>query len=167
MCRRRGSGSFRRGPDRSGRMVDGAVAASVYAVTRSVCACSATASAVCWVPVTVPGGNPVTELAVPGLSPRSPVITVGPVFEIADPARTAKLRAVPSLGWVAANVAAGQAPAITACDQDQQPDDPGTLGDTFDGHGGGRRLPDCHQRITPSNLSFCLGCVAIKAFRPG
>jgi hypothetical protein len=42
------------------------------------------------------------------------VITVGPVFGIADPARTAKLRAVPSLGWVAANAAAGQVPAITA-----------------------------------------------------
>jgi hypothetical protein len=46
--------------------------------------------------------------------PRLPVITVGPVFEIADPARTAKLRAVPSLGWVAANADAGQTPAKTA-----------------------------------------------------
>jgi hypothetical protein len=43
-----------------------------------------------------------------------PVITVGPVFEIADPARTAKLRAVPNLGWVAANADAGQTPAKTA-----------------------------------------------------
>jgi hypothetical protein len=42
------------------------------------------------------------------------VITEGPVLVIVDPARTAKLRAVPSLGWVAANAAAGQAPAITA-----------------------------------------------------
>jgi hypothetical protein len=31
-----------------------------------------------------------------------------------DPPRAAKLRAVPSLGWVAANPATGQAPAIRA-----------------------------------------------------
>jgi hypothetical protein len=43
-----------------------------------------------------------------------PVITVGPVLVIVDPARTAKLRAVPRLGWVAAKAAAGHAPAIAA-----------------------------------------------------
>jgi hypothetical protein len=42
------------------------------------------------------------------------VITLGPVFVIADPARTVKLRAVPNLGWVAAEAAAGQAPTTTA-----------------------------------------------------
>jgi hypothetical protein len=38
-------------------------------------------------------GKPVT--AVPGLNPRSPVIVVGPVSVIVEPARTAKLSAVP------------------------------------------------------------------------
>jgi hypothetical protein len=37
--------------------------------------------------LTVPGGNPVT--AVPGLTPRSPLITLGPVFVTVVPARTA------------------------------------------------------------------------------
>jgi len=36
------------------------------------------------------------------------------VFVIVDPARTAKFRAVPSLGWVAASAAPGQAPTIRA-----------------------------------------------------
>lgn len=88
--------------------VVGAEAASLYAITRSFLACSATASAVFLVAVTMPGGNPVKELALPGLRPRLPVITVGPVLVIVCPARTVKLRAVPSLGWVAANAAAGQ-----------------------------------------------------------
>jgi hypothetical protein len=46
----------------------------------------------CCVPLMVPGGKPVTEL--PGLNPRSPVTTVGPVFVTVEPARTAKLSAV-------------------------------------------------------------------------
>src|ERR1700693_4583254 len=66
----------------------------------------------CLTPVTLPGGMPVT--AEPGDNPRLPVITLGPVFVIVDPARTVKLRAVPSLGWVAANAVAGQTPATTA-----------------------------------------------------
>jgi hypothetical protein len=52
-------------------------------------------------PFTCPGGNPVTD--VPGLSPRSPLTVVGPVFVTVDPARTAKFAAVPSgTGAVAA-----------------------------------------------------------------
>ena len=42
---------------------------------------------------TVPGGNPVT--AVPGLTPRFPLIVLGPVLVTVVPARTAKLPAVP------------------------------------------------------------------------
>ena len=45
-----------------------------------------------------PRGNPVT--AVPGATPKSPVTTVGPVFVTVEPARTAKLCAVPSEGAV-------------------------------------------------------------------
>src|ERR1700691_2222969 len=50
---------------------------------------------------TMPGGNPVT--AVPGLTPRSPLMLLGPVLVTVVPARTAKLPAVPSpTGAVAA-----------------------------------------------------------------
>jgi hypothetical protein len=74
--------------------VAGRPAASLYAVVRSDWACSATASATCWVPlITVPGGKPVT--AVPGLTPRSPETVVGPVLVTAWPANTAKDAAVP------------------------------------------------------------------------
>jgi hypothetical protein len=82
-------------PTRSPETLTGGVrpAASLYAVVKSDCACSATASASCWAPSTVPGGNPVT--AVPGLTPRSPVTTLGPVLVTVVPARTAKALAVP------------------------------------------------------------------------
>jgi hypothetical protein len=59
-----------------------------------------------------PGGNP--DIAVPGNNPTPPLITVGPVFVIALPARTAKLAAVPKRGWVAANAAIGHAPRTRA-----------------------------------------------------
>lgn len=59
----------------------------------------------------IPGGNPVTEEEPLGLIPTSPLMVVAPVFVIADPARTAKLVAVPSLGWVAARAPTGQAAA--------------------------------------------------------
>ena len=42
-------------------------------------------------------------MAVPGLTPKSPVMTVGPVFVAAEPPSTAKLCAVPSVGAVCAN----------------------------------------------------------------
>jgi hypothetical protein len=77
-------------------------AASVYAVVRSDWACSATASATCWVPlITSPGGKPVTEL--PGLTPKSPDMTEAPVFVTVVPANTAKGVAVPKPtgGWAA------------------------------------------------------------------
>lgn len=61
---------------------------------------SATASSAWMVPPkTMPGGKPVTAL--PGLTPRSPVTMVGPVLFTVEPARTAKLAAVPSEGAVA------------------------------------------------------------------
>jgi hypothetical protein len=79
------------------------LAAALYAVVRSVCAWSATASAAWVVPLTVPGGKP--EIAVPGLTPRSPVSTEEPVFVTLWPARTAKLPAVPRSTAVAAALA--------------------------------------------------------------
>src|SRR5450432_1413716 len=62
-------------------------------------------------PVTVPGGNPVTEE--PGLTPRSPVITVGPVFVTVEAPSTAKFPAVPSGGaWAEAGAAAARRAAM-------------------------------------------------------
>ena len=72
--------------------VTGRPAASLYAVTRSFCACSATASAVWIVPFTV--GAPVMD--VPGETPRFPLIVVAPVFVTVVPASTPKDPAVPS-----------------------------------------------------------------------
>ena len=79
-------------------------ASVLYAVVVSFCAFSATASPKCVVPVTVPGGNPVTELAPFGEMPRSPVTTVGPVFVTADAPSTANGVAVP-IGTVCADAA--------------------------------------------------------------
>jgi hypothetical protein len=47
-------------------------------------------------PVAVPGGKPVT--AVPGLTAKSSVTTVGPVFVTVEAPRTAKVCAEPSGG---------------------------------------------------------------------
>jgi hypothetical protein len=96
-------------------------AASLYAVVKSASAPFATVPgpvAVYTVPVTAPGGNPVT--AVPGYTPRSPLMMLGPVFVTVVPARTPKLPAVPrptgavaaTAGCVAMNKAT--APAATA-----------------------------------------------------
>src|SRR5438093_744455 len=68
-------------------------AASLYAVVRSSCAWAAAGSPAWIVPLTVPGGNPVT--AVPGLSPRSPLTLVAPVLVTVEPARTANVLAAP------------------------------------------------------------------------
>jgi hypothetical protein len=93
-------------------------AASLYAVVKSAWAVPATASATCMVPlITVPGGNPVTAL--PGLTPRFPLMMLGPVLVTVVPARTPKLPAVPrptgavaaSAGCMAMNTA--MAPAAT------------------------------------------------------
>src|SRR5450759_5214245 len=77
--------------------LQGDEAAMLYAVVRSFWAELASRSALCSVPLTiVPGGNPVT--AVPGLTPRSPLIRVGkpgPLVTVVC-ARTAKLVAAPS-----------------------------------------------------------------------
>src|ERR1044072_3160732 len=69
-------------------------AASLYAAVKSSCAWAAAASARCIVPLTVPGGNPVT--AVPGLNPRSPLTVVAPVLVTVEAARTANVPAGPT-----------------------------------------------------------------------
>src|ERR1700733_13677839 len=90
--------------------VTGLAAAASYAAVKSFWACSAAALAALMVPLTCPGGNPV--IAVPGLSPRSPLSTVGPVFVTVDAPRTANWAAVPSgTGVVAAAVPALAGPA--------------------------------------------------------
>jgi hypothetical protein len=99
--------------------VGGGRDAWLNAVVKSIWACAATASVMCWVPFTMPGGNPVTE--VPGLRPRSPLMTVRPVLVTVVPARTPKLPAVPRpTGAVAAtadcpkvSVATAMTPATT------------------------------------------------------
>ena len=68
-------------------------AALLYAVVKSCCAFKAFASASWIAPITIPGGNPVT--AVPGSSPKAPLIIVGPEFVTVDDASTAKAAAVP------------------------------------------------------------------------
>src|ERR1700733_7431735 len=89
--------------------VTGLAAAASYAAVKSFWACSAAALAALMVPLTCPGGNPVTD--VPGLSPRSPLIVVGPVFVTVDAASTAKGPALPSeTGAVAGAAAAAPAP---------------------------------------------------------
>jgi hypothetical protein len=81
-------------PMKPGRLVAGVrPAASLYAVVRSDCAPAATPSVWCTVPLTMPGGNPV--IALPGLTPRSPLSRLVPVLVTVLPARTAKLLAVP------------------------------------------------------------------------
>src|ERR1039457_552913 len=46
-------------------------------------------------PFTIPGGNPVTELSVLGVKPRSPSITVKPVLVTVARAKTSKPAAAP------------------------------------------------------------------------
>src|SRR6185312_16803490 len=66
-----------------------------------LCAPAAIVSAAWIVPITVPGGNPITAAA--GDTPRSPVTMVGPVlFTFGVAPRTAKLCATPSGGATAA-----------------------------------------------------------------
>src|ERR1051325_8065766 len=80
-------------------------AASLYAVVKSSCAWAAAASARCIVPLTVPGGNPVT--AVPGLNPRSPFTVEAPVLVTVEAARPASVLAHPrTIGaWLAGEAA--------------------------------------------------------------
>ena len=68
-------------------------AASLYAFVKSRFATAAVVSSICCVPVTVAGGNPLTEE--PGLSPRSPVIAVAPVLVTVEPANIAKVEVLP------------------------------------------------------------------------
>src|SRR3989454_1798077 len=77
-------------------------AALLYAVVKASCAWAAAGSPAWIVPLTLPGGNPVT--AVPGLSPRSPLTVVAPVLVTMEPARTANVVAAPRAtgAWPAA-----------------------------------------------------------------
>ena len=77
-------------------------AASLYAAVKSSCAWAAAGSPAWIVPLTVPGGKPVT--AVPGLSPRSPLTVVAPVLVTVEAARTANVPAAPRAtgAWPAA-----------------------------------------------------------------
>jgi hypothetical protein len=59
---------------------------------------AASVSAECCVPTITPGGKPVIEE--PGETPRSPAITLGPVFVTVEPARIAKSAAEPIAGAV-------------------------------------------------------------------
>lgn len=63
-------------------------------------------SAACIVPLTIPGGKPVT--AEPGLRPRSPLTTLGPVFVTVEPPKTAKPLAVLRFTEVAAKACPGR-----------------------------------------------------------
>jgi hypothetical protein len=82
--------------------------AALYAVVRSFWADTARASLPVYVfPLTTPGGKPV--MAVPGLTPRSPVRTVLPVLVTVLLPRTAKVVAVPSGG-----AADGRTPIVFA-----------------------------------------------------
>jgi hypothetical protein len=94
-------------------------AATPYAVVKAFWADMARGSLpVCVVPTIVPLGGPVIfVIAVPGLTPTSPVTTVveGAVaFVTVVPARIAKLAAVPSPGAVDASAATEYAPTIRA-----------------------------------------------------
>src|SRR3984893_17897092 len=58
-------------------------------------------------PFTMPGGNPL--IAAPGLTPTFPLITVEPVLVTVEPAKSAKLAAVPRDGacaWLGEGTAA-------------------------------------------------------------
>ncbi len=68
-------------------------AASLYAITKSVLAPCVTESPMWLVPCKVTDPNPVSEVV--GKVPTSPVIVVGPVLVIPEPAKTEKLAAVP------------------------------------------------------------------------
>src|SRR4029079_715059 len=85
-------------------------------------AASAAALATWIVPVTTPGGKPVT--AVPGLRPRSPVTIVGPVLVTVEAPTTAKLDAPPRGGrtaraltlWPLPSAAGARGPVGVRCD---------------------------------------------------
>src|ERR1017187_8965236 len=70
-------------------------AKTLYAVRASACAHIASASPACIVPFTIPGGNPVIER--PGQTPKSPLMTLGPVLVTVEAPRTPKLAAVPKM----------------------------------------------------------------------
>jgi len=88
-------------------------AASLYAITRSFLANCATASSMCTAPLNVTLAFPVNEE--PGNSPTSPpaspLIVVGPVLVIAEPAKTPNVEVVPrfTVDWAAKALIGGAA----------------------------------------------------------
>src|SRR5665213_890637 len=62
------------------------VAASLYAIVRSLWAVAAAPLAMSYTPVILPGGNPVR--AVPGFSPRLPFTVVGPLLVTVEAPKT-------------------------------------------------------------------------------
>ena len=88
------------------------LAAVLYAVVRSFCACAATESATCAVPVKVPSGGPLKQvIEVPGLTPISPVTTDAPVFVTVLAVSTPNVVAVPRSIGPSSVVAAWLGPA--------------------------------------------------------
>src|SRR5580765_3276382 len=71
-------------------------AASLYAAVRSSCACADAGLAMYFVPASMPGGKPVTE--VPGLRPRLPLMADAPVLVTVAAANTAYDAAAPRFG---------------------------------------------------------------------
>jgi len=80
------------GRERLGLDPDAAPAAALYAAVNSICACAAKGFAELMLPLTKPGppgaipANPV--IAAPGLTPRFPSTTVGPLLVTVEPAKT-------------------------------------------------------------------------------
>src|SRR5678816_1450122 len=78
--------------------VDAAPAAALYAAVNSICACAAKGFAELMLPLTKPGppgaipANPV--IAAPGLTPRFPSTTVGPLLVTVEPAKTPNVSTV-------------------------------------------------------------------------
>src|SRR5688572_27906452 len=96
------------------------VSSALYAVTMEFWAASEVALPACIVPLTMPGpppvhgaGNPVH--AAPGLMPRSPLTTVGPVLVTVEPPRTAKLSAAPRDGATAMAESRPSSPEAGGC----------------------------------------------------
>jgi hypothetical protein len=86
-------------------------AALLYAVVKSLWACSAGASAECFTPPNTPGGKPL--IAVPGLTPTLASNVLGPVFVTLWPARTEYADAVPSSTGAGPAAPAGAGSAST------------------------------------------------------
>jgi hypothetical protein len=138
-------------------VVAACAAASRYAVVRSVCAVVAVVSAMYWVPHTVPGGKPETE--VPGKRPTSPAITDEPVLVMALPAKMAKLDAVPRLTDVAAAAETDAIPKVPNANAETRLN--ATAIDAAPGRRRARsqrRRRDAFAPVTVNSLDSCSSC---------